>query len=303
MAGQIWRLIFNGVGNLIKNPLPQLLTLSAVTLVAFLTGLFLMGLSTFDKHLKTSRGESVYQVYWKSGVPEADLNTQWQAIQTLPGFKSIKTYTSTEALAVLIDKLNKSGSKTVSMPSLGANNPLPPTALLTFVDFNTVSGNEKSFEESMAQIQQYLEGLKGVDRVAVTPLRDELGKLWRKASNFIFYPIVTFLFVVLGLVVGNTVRLSLLEKMQEVEILRLVGAYNWYIRLPLLTTGALLGLTGGAFSLLLLYLVHFQLVDSLNFAPLFMTLEFLNPIMILSLLILPMLMGIIGSWIAIRKVI
>ncbi len=310
MAGQIWKLIMKGLGNLLANPLPQLLTLSAVTLVAFLTGLFLMGLSTFDKHLKTSRGESVYQVYWRPGTPDAELQAQWKSIEHLPGLRNMKTYTSAQALSALSERLKRSNAAApggaISLPSLSVENPLPPTALLTFADFDKLALEEKSGQNSedwQAQIQKHLETMPGVERVAVTPLRDELGKVWRKASNFIFYPLVGFLFVVLGLVVGNTVRLSLAEKMQEVEILHLVGAYAWYIRLPLLTSGALLGLTGGVIALLLLFLLHFQMADALNFAPLFMTIQFLSPTMMLSLLLLPTLMGIIGSWLAVRRVI
>lgn len=313
MAGQIWKLIMKGLGNLLENPLPQLLTLSAVTLVAFLTGLFLMGLSTFDKHLKTSRGESVYQVYWRPGIPENEIQAQWKSIEHLPGLRDMKTYTSAQALAALSERLKRSNADApgaqggaVSLPSLSMENPLPATALLTFADFDKLNLEEKAGQNSedwQSQIQKHLETMPGVERVAVTPLRDELGKVWRKASNFIFYPLVGFLFVVLGLVVGNTVRLSLAEKMQEVEILHLVGAYAWYIRLPLLTSGAVLGLAGGLIALLLLFILHFQLADALNFAPIFMTIQFLSPLMMLCLLLLPMLMGIIGSWLAVRRVV
>lgn len=310
MSGQIWKLVIKGLGNLLENPLPQLLTLSAVTLVAFLTGLFLIGLNTFDKYLKTSRGESVYQMYWRPNIPEAELQAQWRSIEHLPGLRDMKTYTSAQALSALSERLRRGNPQApggaVSLPSLSGNNPLPPTALLTFADFDKLGLEEKAGQNAenwQSQIQKHLETMPGVERVAVTPLRDELGKVWRKASNFIFYPLVGFLFVVLGLVVGNTVRLSLAEKMQEVEILHLVGAYAWYIRLPLLTSGALLGCAGGVIALLLLFLLHFQLADALNFAPLFMTIQFLSPPMMLSLLLLPMCMGIIGSWLAVRRVI
>ncbi|SHN68642.1 cell division protein FtsX [Desulfovibrio litoralis] len=300
---QIIKLSVKGCKALLQNPLPKLLTLSAVTLVAFLTGLFLMGLSTFDKHLNTTHGESVYQVYWRVGTPESDLKTQWSEISSLPGFKEIKTYTPAEALEALTQKLRQNTAQKIEIPNLRNNNPLPPTALVTFIDPSSLTDNTINFDTWTAEIQQRLKNLKGVERVAVTPLRDELGKLWRNVSHFIFYPIVTFLFLVLALVVGNTVRLSLIEKIQEVEILHLVGAYAWYIRLPLLASGALLGFMGGFLALILLYLVHFQLRDILNFAPLYMTLSFITLPVCIILVLIPTFMGILGTWLATRKII
>ena len=52
-------------------------------------------------------------------------------------------------------------------------------------------------------------------------------------------------------IIGVTIRLTLLQRAREIAIMRLVGATNWFIRGPFLLEGALKGLLGGLLSLAL----------------------------------------------------
>ena len=54
-------------------------------------------------------------------------------------------------------------------------------------------------------------------------------------------------------IIGVTIRLTLLQRAREIAIMRLVGATNWFIRGPFLLEGALKGLLGGLLSLVLCY--------------------------------------------------
>ena len=64
--------------------------------------------------------------------------------------------------------------------------------------------------------------------------------------------------------------------------------------------GAILSLCGGLLALGLLGLVHSQLRDALNFPPLLMEIQFLPLHMALALVLIPMLMGMAASWLAVR---
>lgn len=281
------------------NPWALMLTLAAVSLVAFLSGLFLMALVSLNHQLGTVRGETVFQVYWRPGTEITAVREQWDGIRHVPGFNSIKTFTPDEALRALGSRLGRSlrGSNSLAktFPTLADNSPLPATALVTFLP------DEQDFDRWMAEVAGYLEGLPGVERVAATPLRDELGHAWRKISRYVMWPSIMFLCLVLALVVGNTIRLSLVSRAQEIEILRLVGAFTWYIRLPLVISGAAQGFLGGCFALTLLRLVHAHIKDALNFPPLMIEIQFLPVSLMALLLIVPTLMGVLGSWTAVKE--
>lgn len=295
----IFRLVLQGLRDLGLNPWAQLLTLAAVTLVAFLSGLFLMALVTLNHQLGTVRGETVFQVYWRPGTDMAAVKEQWGNLKHLPGFMQVKTYTPDEALKSLSARLGRTvrgpGSLAKTFPVLGEKSPLPATALITFLP------NEDNFDKWMAEVTEYLKALPGVDRVAATPLRDELGHAWRKISHYVMWPSIVFLSLVLALVVGNTIRLALVSRAQEIEILKLVGAFPWYIRLPLMVGGAVQGCLGGCFALTLLHFVYSHIKDALNFPPLMMEIQFL-PVELAALLVLvPIAMGVLGSWTAVRE--
>lgn len=299
MTRIVFRLVLQGLRDLGLNPWAQLLTLAAVSLVAFLSGLFLMALVTLNHQLGTVRGETVFQVYWRPGTEISAVKEQWESMKHLPGYMQIKTYTPEEALRSLSARLGRTvrgpGSLAKSFPALGENSPLPATALITFLP------NENNFDQWVSEVTDYLKGLPGVDRVAATPLRDELGHAWRQISHYVMWPSIAFLCMVLALVVGNTIRLALVSRAQEIEILKLVGAFSWYIRLPLVVGGAAQGFLGGCFALTLLHFVHSHIKNVLNFPPLMMEIQFL-PIEIAALLVIvPAAMGAIGSWTAVKE--
>lgn len=290
----VLRLMGQGITGLVVNPWAQILTLSAVVLVSFLVGLMLMAITTLDHQLSMVSGETSFQVYWRAGQSQQEINEQWQDLVHLPGFLHAKTYTPEQALREMEKRLGRSAS-TKNFAFLSENNPLPATALLTFAPV------DQEYAPWLQETTQHLWGLPGVEQVSVTPLRDELGQAWRKVNNFVMRPAILFLTLLLGLVVGNTVRLALLAKSHEVEILQMVGAFNWYIRLPLLVCGAMQGLAGSALALVILRFIHMQIRDTLNFPPLLMEIRFLPPEVILLMLALPTLMGIIGGWIGMKR--
>jgi len=108
-------------------------------------------------------------------------------------------------------------------------------------------------------------------------------------------------------IVGNTIRLALYSRRQELEIMSLVGATPFFIRIPFLIEGALQGVMGGALALGSLYLIyHLYLLENLqvllmaigDFEVLFLPLPVQG-----GLLLAGLLLGLLGSSLALRRLI
>jgi cell division transport system permease protein len=65
------------------------------------------------------------------------------------------------------------------------------------------------------------------------------------------------------LLIANTIRLSLYARRREVEVMKLVGATDWFIRWPFVIEGVIVGALGGILAVLSLGVVKVALVDPL----------------------------------------
>ena len=64
--------------------------------------------------------------------------------------------------------------------------------------------------------------------------------------------------------IANTIRLSVFARRREVEVMKLVGATNWFIRWPFVIEGVIVGFLGGVLAVLLLTIAKETFIDPLS---------------------------------------
>lgn len=286
-----FKLIGQGVRDIALHPWAQLMTLLAVTFITFLAGLMLLGVGNLDNELRVTRGEIAFQMYWKEGASPKRVEAAWTSLHKMDGVTKVLTYTPKEALKDLSSTFPKGSAGVL----LADNSPLPYTAVIKFAHR---SGDLTGWKDTtLAALQR----LPDVETVRSSSLKDEVSRAWQKISDTVTVPVLVFLVLILSIAVGNTMKLSLISRQDEIEILKLVGAKNWYIRTPLLVGGALLGSVGGMLGVMGLYAAWWNLKDAFNFAPLYWKLHFLPVDQALLLVLIPMCVGCISSWVAVRN--
>ncbi|NLE73395.1 MAG: ABC transporter permease [Actinobacteria bacterium] len=85
---------------------------------------------------------------------------------------------------------------------------------------------------------------------------------------------IVSLAVVGVLLIGNTIRLSIFARRREVEIMKLVGATNWFIRWPFVIEGVAVGLLGAALAVLIVSLGSNFVMERIRASLVFMSVQF-----------------------------
>jgi len=151
-------------------------------------------------------------------------------------------------------------------------------------------------------------------RLSPIPEADEVqyGGVWLERFSLFLYTLRwgawilgAVLVVIVVSVTANTVRLTLYNKKGEIEILKLVGATDAFVRLPFYLEGGLQGVLGaGGSILLLLVLFHFFSRKVAPYVSLYfgeLRLSFLPPVMITWILGIGVAAGLLGGLLSLRK--
>lgn len=116
---------------------------------------------------------------------------------------------------------------------------------------------------------------------------------------------ITILFILVSIfLIGNTIKLGVFARRKEIEIMKFVGATNWFIRWPFILEGIIIGLVGSAIAVLLLYYGYSYAFTQLNVRIPFITLP--SPLIIKNdlswkFLLAGVIIGAVGSFTSIRK--
>lgn len=158
-----------------------------------------------------------------------------------------------------------------------------------------------NWQESGATIlAQKLQGLKGVSEV---DYGKEIVKIFGEAILIvkIIFAIISLVLVIGILVITfSTIRLTMLSHRHEIEIMKLVGATNWFIRWPFLIEGMLKVFLGQGLAFLFLFLLY-KFIDfklRTTFAFFSFSFIFLPPVFTVSLILFSLFLGFAGSLIS-----
>ena len=278
---------------LLKQPLASALTWLVIAIALTLPGILYVAvdnLSGVSDRLQTSTSMTVYF------APQTALLDVQQIAEQLPqqqpSIASVTLVSADEGLQQL-----QQVSEFAGVLDLIDNNPLPHLLIIEPVLGLTTAAADRLTADLMA--------LRGVDAV-------DADNLWLQRLNAILaiaQKIVWMLWGLLGLaivlVVGNTIRLTIATRMEEIKVMTLVGATKAWIRRPFLYMGLWYGAIGALISWLLLvsaWLVLRRSMDQL--AQLYGIESLLQPLsagLLVSLLLIAILLGWVGAYWSVRR--
>lgn len=281
-----------GVKNLVRNGWMTFASISAVTVTLLLIGVFLVLLLNMNAVATQIEDDVEVRVYIERSATEEEKGQLKDQINANEKVESVTFKTKEEALDELIESLGDEGA---AFSSLEDENPLRDMYVIkTSIPQDTmqVAGTVSSF----AHVDEVKYGKGTVER---------LFKVLEVSRNIGIILIVGLVFTALFLI-ANTIKLTILSRQTEIEIMKLVGASNAFIRWPFFIEGLLLGILGSAIPIAVLLFGYEFVYNEFNakLSTLFVQLLPVYPFVfqITALLVLiGVFIGIWGSLTSIRK--
>lgn len=277
------------------NPLATWITLAVIALaLALPTGLYIL-LKNLETVTSDEREIPTISLFLKQSVTEQQAMDRAELLSEMPEIDNVQVVTKDMA----VDKFKNIKGFAETLKTLGEN-PLPHVIIVT-PELTLLGNLEMDIETFAKSLKNYPE----VDDIQIDLEWVERLRAIIHIADRITFVIAFLLGITVLLVVGNTIRLNISGRKNEIEVTQLMGATNRYIRRPFLYEGLWYGFFGGIFSLVI---VHFSLLFIV--APVQTLAELYNNDFVISgvgitviikILIISSLLGLIGANIAVGR--
>jgi cell division transport system permease protein len=226
-----------------RAPLLSALSVTTIAFSLFVVGLFGLVAVNVRQALRSVEERVEVVAYLLRGTPPEAIAAASEDIAAFPEVQSVDYVTAEQALA-------RARADLVEFRDVYRDlqvNPLPASLEIGLKD-----GFRDA--EHVRGVAERLESYEFVDDVRYG--RDWIERLDRLRNiTGVVVAIIGLAFAVVAVVIiGTTIRLTVLQRSKEIAIMRLVGAGDWFIRGPFLVEGAIKGLLGGGLAVLLCWL-------------------------------------------------
>jgi cell division transport system permease protein len=277
--------------NMVENRLVHLIGLGTMVIAFLMFDAFILIFVNLNSWTQEQGRSLTMSIYFKGEPERAVIESIKKELLQYP--VSITGFISKDdALKSLRKQL---GEKAGLLDGLGEN-PLP--ASLEIVLSRDVSGDSLPYE-----LKTRLERINGVDEVQYSQEWVERFQAIMGAVKIIGLVFGGLLFLAALFIITNTVKLTIYSRKDEIEILKLVGATNRFVKIPFLIEGSIQGFLGGSVALIVLFLVYVAIITKVDLSIGFASLDiiFLSPQFILLLLLMSSIIGFIGSTVSLGR--
>ena len=281
-----------GFRNVRVNHLMSIASIAVLMSCLVMMGAAFMVIVNVNNVMSEIESQNVVMVYLKDEVQGEAITEMREKITLMQNVKKCEFVDKETAFKQQLEELD-----TDATYFEGVENPLPDLFKVSVSDMT-------KFDKTVAELKT----LDGVDSV-----RDnrEIAQTLVKIRQTIFYVsigVIAVLLLISLFIIANTVRITMYSRRLEINIMKSVGATNWFIRWPFMVEGMVLGAISGILSLAVVWglyrLVQPSVSSMLTMVSRgFTTVSFLDYIVyiLVAFLVIGIVSGGIGSLISIQK--
>jgi cell division transport system permease protein len=289
--------IKQGLVNIWKNKLFSLASIATMTACIFLFGLFYMIVTNFQSMVKDAEAGVAVTVLFDEGISDQRIEEIGEEISKRVEVSHYDFISADDAWAEFKDVYFEGNE--AAAESFGTDNPLANSASYA------IYMNDISMQPALVTYLQNIDGVREVkqsERVANT-LTD-----FNSLIGYISAGIILILLGVAVFLISNTITVGISVRREEIAIMKLIGATDYFVRAPFVVEGMVIGLIGAAIPLGILYVLYGKVIVYIGekFSFISSMMQFLSVdevfrTLVPVALILGVGIGFIGSRITIRK--
>ncbi len=234
----------------LRNRAMSLASIFAITAMLLILSLFFILVINVNTAAQTIQQDyDSIEVYLKDDVTEEQADTIIDDLRTQDGVEDAYYKSKEDAMDEFKTRWGENGYLLNSLQE----NPLPNSVVIMIGDL------EKA--DSLAQKAATYDGVEDVKFY-----KDTVDKLLG-ATKFVQIAaivVMIFLIIVSIVVVSNTIKLTVFNRANEINIMKYVGATNWFIRGPFLAEGIIIGMISAGISIGLSAMIYRQIVNAIG---------------------------------------
>lgn len=289
--------IKQGIVNIWKNKLFSLVSIATMTACIFLFGLFYMIVVNFQSMVKNAESGVAVTVLFDEGISDQRIEEIGELISERPEVSHYDFISADEAWESFKEVYFEGNEAAAA--SFAGDNPLANSASYA------IYMNDISMQDSLVTY------LKSVDGVREVKQSQQVANTLTDFNSLIGYISAGVILILLGVAVfliSNTITVGISVRKEEIAIMKLIGATDYFVRAPFIVEGVMIGLIGSVLPLILLYFVYSSVItyvsekfvflsSMLNFLPVGQVFRVLVPVALL----LGVGIGFLGSRVTTKR--
>ncbi|MDQ4040634.1 MAG: permease-like cell division protein FtsX [Actinomycetota bacterium] len=234
-----------------RNAMPSFAAMATVLVTMLVLGVFIPIVQATTGAANEVRSRLLLDVYMKTDASPADVSrVRARLANETPHVKRVEFVSKKEAYA-------QERKRNPEAYQLLGTNPLPDTFRVTPDKASNINQLKSALDPGGRPVDPAIDTVRN--------RRDETDKILSatRVVKLTTAMLAALLITASILLISNTIRLSLYARRREVEVMKLVGATDWFIRWPFVIEGVVVGALGGLLAILLLAVGKIALIDPL----------------------------------------
>ena len=297
MINTLWYSVKQGAKNLYKNRMFTLASIGTMVACLFLFGVLIAIGMNFRYMVKNAEEQVGITVFFNEGMEETKIQAIGTKIKNIDGVVETNYISAEEAWKTFSEEVF--GNEEEVLKAFGTDNPLADSA------------SYEVFIEDIAQQQEIVKQIEQIDGVRKVESSEGAAVGLTNLNMLAGYAaagVVIILLAVAVFLISNTITIGIAVRKEEIAIMKLIGATDFFVKAPFIIEGLIIGLVGSIIPIGILYAAYDRVIHYVaeNYRFLQNILTFLPPNEVLSVmapasLLIGVGVGFLGSYITLYR--